>query len=76
MKLSAHLVDYPAHPRTPNCWPGADDCQKLHCYTCGRYDGVKHRGGSGPNGELLFDDVHRWWWNHNWLVRLQPNGAR
>jgi hypothetical protein len=57
----------------PECWPSAEDCRKRHCYTCGRYDGVKHRGGTGPNGELLFSDVHRWWWNHNWITHWQDN---
>lgn len=70
---ASRFVSYPAHPLGPECWPNPGDCRKLTCYRCGRYDGVKHNGGTGPNGELLFDDMHRWWWNHDWMTYWRNN---
>lgn len=60
------------HPLQPECWPSAGNCRKRWCYRCGRSDGNKHRGATSDDG-LLVDDVHRWWWNHNWITHWQPN---
>lgn len=32
-----------------------------------------HSGITGTNGELLFADVHRWWFRHDWMTCWQPN---
>lgn len=58
-----------------DCSPSQTNCRKSNCYTCGRLDGIKHRGGSGPNGELLLRDVLSFWWNHNWITYRAENGV-
>lgn len=58
-----------------DCSPSATHCKKRNCYTCGRLDGIKHRGGSGPSGQILLTDVLSFWWNHDWMTYRAENGT-